>query len=80
MEEVLASPFTRIPLWQGQPENIVGVLHAKALLRAVKARDDSYEKELDEINVISLAAKPWFIPEQTSLLDQLQEFRKRREH
>ena len=80
VEEVLASPFTRIPLWQGQPENIVGVLHAKALLRAVKARDDSYEKELDEINVISLAAKPWFIPEQTSLLDQLQEFRKRREH
>jgi len=80
VEEVLASPFTRIPLWQGQPENIVGVLHAKALLRAVKAREDSETKKLDEINVISLAAKPWFIPEQTTLLDQLQEFRKRREH
>jgi Mg2+/Co2+ transporter CorB len=80
VEEVLASPFTRIPLWQGQPENIVGVLHAKALLRAVKARDDSTTKETDEIDVISLAAKPWFIPEQTTLLDQLQEFRKRHEH
>mgnify|MGYP001423662477 FL=1 len=80
VDEVLASPFTRIPLWQGQPENIVGVLHAKALLRAVKAREDSKVKELDEINVISLAAKPWFIPEQTTLLDQLQEFRKRHEH
>ena len=80
VDEVLASPFTRIPLWQGQPENIVGVLHAKALLRAVKARDDNTVKELDEINVISLAAKPWFIPEQTTLLDQLQEFRKRHEH
>ena len=80
VDEVLASPFTRIPLWQGQPENIVGVLHAKALLRAVKARDDSTTKETDEINVISLAAKPWFIPEQTTLLDQLQEFRKRHEH
>jgi Mg2+/Co2+ transporter CorB len=80
VDEVLASPFTRIPLWQGQPENIVGVLHAKALLRAVKARDDSKVKGLDEINVISLAAKPWFIPEQTTLLDQLQEFRKRHEH
>jgi Mg2+/Co2+ transporter CorB len=80
VDEVLASPFTRIPLWQGQPENIVGVLHAKALLRAVKARDDSTAKELDEINIISLAAKPWFIPEQTTLLDQLQEFRKRHEH
>ena len=80
VDEVLASPFTRIPLWQGQPENIVGVLHAKALLRAVKARDDSKAKKPDEINVISLAAKPWFIPEQTTLLDQLQEFRKRHEH
>ncbi|MBH90179.1 MAG: hypothetical protein CMF71_08145 [Magnetovibrio sp.] len=80
VDEVLASPFTRIPLWQGQPENIVGVLHAKALLRAVKAREDNSEKKLGEINVISLAAKPWFIPEQTTLLDQLQEFRKRREH
>jgi len=80
VDEVLASPFTRIPLWQGQPENIVGVLHAKALLRAVKARDDTTAKERDDINVISLAAKPWFIPEQTTLLDQLQEFRKRHEH
>jgi Mg2+/Co2+ transporter CorB len=77
VEEVLASPFTRIPLWQGQVDNIVGVLHAKALLRAVRASDDGDIKELD---IISLAASPWFIPDQTSLLDQLNEFRKRREH
>ena len=75
VEEVLASPYTRIPLWQGQPENIVGVLHAKALLRAVRANDNN-----GDLDVISLAAKPWFIPEQTTLLDQLQEFRKRHEH
>ncbi len=81
VEEVLASPFTRIPLWRGQPENIVGLLHAKALLRAVRDMDDSLSKEdLANIDVSSLAALPWFIPEQTTLLDQLQEFRKRREH
>src|SRR3546814_20400282 len=36
VEEVLSSPFTRMPLWQEDPDTIVGVLHAKALLRAVQ--------------------------------------------
>ncbi|NQU56842.1 MAG: DUF21 domain-containing protein, partial [Rhodospirillales bacterium] len=78
VEEVLASPFTRIPLWRGQPDNIVGVLHAKALLRAVRASGEI--GSIKDIDVVSLAAKPWFIPDQTTLLDQLHEFRKRREH
>ena len=78
VEEVLASPFTRIPLWQGQPDNIVGVLHAKALLRAVRASSES--GGITDIDVVSLAAKPWFIPDQTTLLDQLHAFRKRHEH
>ena len=78
VEEVLASPYTRIPLWLEKPENIVGVLHAKALLRAVRARDAG--SGLDGLDVVSLAAKPWFIPEQTNLLDQLQAFRQRQEH
>jgi len=78
VEEVLNSPYTRIPLWRGQPDNIVGVLHAKALLRAVKAGEGG--EAMKDLDVVKLAAEPWFIPEQTSLLDQLQEFRKRREH
>ena len=75
VEEVLASPYTRIPLWLEEPENIVGVLHVKALLRAVRAQSEG-----EVINVVELAAKPWFIPEQTNLLDQLQAFRQRQEH
>ncbi|MDH5750274.1 MAG: HlyC/CorC family transporter [Rhodospirillales bacterium] len=76
VSEVLASPYTRIPLWRGEPDNIVGVLHAKALLRAVRARDSS----LDDLDVVALAVKPWFVPETTSLLDQLHAFRRRHEH
>ncbi len=76
VDEVLASSFTRVPLWRGQPDNIVGVLHTKALLRAVREGGDN----LDGLDILALAAKPWFIPEFTSLLDQLQAFRKRREH
>ena len=76
VDEVLASPFTRVPLWRGQPENIVGVLHSKALLTALHAAGGN----LDGLDILALAADPWFIPESTSLLDQLQAFRKRHEH
>ena len=34
MREVVASPYTRVPIWRGEPDNIIGVLHAKDLLRA----------------------------------------------
>jgi Mg2+/Co2+ transporter CorB len=76
VKQVLASPYTRLPLWRGEPDNIVGVIHAKALLRAVRGGNS----QLDGIDVVKLAGRPWFVPESTSLLDQLQAFRKRREH
>jgi Mg2+/Co2+ transporter CorB len=76
LEQALASPHTRIPLWRGQPENIVGVLHAKALLQALRIR----EGNPDAINIVEIAARPWFIPESTTLFDQLEAFRRRREH
>ncbi|MDA0652839.1 MAG: HlyC/CorC family transporter [Proteobacteria bacterium] len=76
IDQVVQSPYTRIPLWRGHTDNIVGVLHAKALLRQVRAHTGDPEK----IDIESEAATPWFIPESTSLLDQLQAFRQRREH
>lgn len=75
IDQMLASPYTRIPLWQGTQDNIVGVLHAKALLRAIRGTTDA-----TSLNVTDLAAVPWFVPEHTLLLDQLQAFRQRREH
>src|SRR3546814_4915669 len=76
VEEVLASPFTRLPLWQDDPDNIVGVLHVKALLRAVQAANG---RELDKLDVRAIATPPWFIPDTTDLLSQLQAFRSRHE-
>ncbi len=73
---VLDSPFTRIPLYRDNPDNIIGVLHAKALFRAVRTQQGS----LAGLDIAALMAKPWFIPDTTSLLDQLQSFRTRREH
>ena len=74
--QVLASPYTRIPLWRGEPDNVVGVIHAKALFRAVQGRGGS----LDGLDIVALSVKPWFVPESRTLMDQLQAFRRRREH
>ena len=70
------SPYTRIPLWRGNPDNIIGVAHAKALLRQVHAN----RQDLSSINIDTVATTPWFIPESTSLIAQLQAFRQRHEH
>lgn len=76
ISEVVASPYTRVPLWRKKPENIVGVVHAKALLKMVE--ENLHGDATLDINTI--AAKPWFVPESTSLADQLQAFRQRGEH
>jgi Mg2+/Co2+ transporter CorB len=76
VDQVLASQFTRLPLFEDEPDNIIGLLHVKALLRAVRTEG----VHVDKIDLKALASDPWFIPNSTSLLDQLQAFRSRREH
>ena len=76
VEEALESPYTRIPLWRDTPDNIIGVIHAKAMLREVHA----HTGDLDALDLDKVATPPWFIPDTTTLLEQLQAFRRRREH
>jgi Mg2+/Co2+ transporter CorB len=76
VEEVLASPHTRIPLYRETADDIVGVLHTKALFRAVQAA----EGKVEGLEIEAIAAKPWFIPDSTDLLSQLHAFRQRQEH
>jgi Mg2+/Co2+ transporter CorB len=76
LEQALSSPHTRIPVFRGSIENIVGVLHAKALLQALRAVGGRAEL----LDIAQVMARPWFIPDSTTLLDQLQAFRRRREH
>jgi Mg2+/Co2+ transporter CorB len=76
VDSALASPYSRLPLWRGEPDNIVGVVHAKSLLRAVRAA----RGKMEALNIEKVASKPWFVPDTTTLLDQLEAFRDRREH
>ncbi|MGE5152215.1 MAG: HlyC/CorC family transporter [Rhodospirillaceae bacterium] len=75
VEKALAAPYTRIPLYRGEADNIIGVIHAKDLLRAVRAAGGPAGLKVDEI-----MTSPWFIPESTVLFDQLEAFRARHEH
>jgi Mg2+/Co2+ transporter CorB len=76
IDQVLASSYSRLPLWRDEPDNIIGLLHAKDLLRLVREQGGEVTREQIE----GIAGKPWFIPETTSLFHQLQMFRRRREH
>ncbi|WP_230530345.1 HlyC/CorC family transporter [Microvirga roseola] len=76
VREVLSSPYTRMPLWRGSQENIVGLLHAKDLLRAL----DAVEGDASRLKVEEIALETWFVPDTTSLRDQLKAFLARKTH
>lgn len=74
--KALSSAHTRLPLFRGEREEIIGVLHAKDLLRAIAP----HRGELDKLDLDSLLRDPWFVPETTPLLDQLDAFMAKRNH
>jgi Mg2+/Co2+ transporter CorB len=76
IREVLAAQYTRIPLWRGKPENIVGVLHVKDLIRAMQQA----EGDLSRVDMMAIALKPWFVPDMRPLSEQLKAFRRRKTH
>ncbi len=75
VNQMLAAPYTRIPVFRAEPDNILGVIHAKDLFRAVKAAGGPAT-----VKIADIMTAPWFIPEATNLFDQLQAFRARHEH
>ena len=74
VEEVLGTQYTRVPVWKDEPENIIGVLHTKDLLRALAA----LEWDVSKLDVMSFASKPWFVPDTTMLKEQLNNFLKQK--
>lgn len=73
---VLESPFTRMPVWRNSTENIIGVVHAKDLLRALAEPN----VEPENLDIVKIAQKPWFVPDSTTLKDQLNAFLRRKVH
>lgn len=77
VKAVLESPYTRMPVWRGSTENIIGIVHAKDLLRALADPQVEADSRLD---IVKIAQKPWFVPDSTSLRDQLAAFLRRKIH
>lgn len=76
INEVLDSPYTRLPVWMDNPDNIIGVIHAKQLLKEMSEQKGDAEK----IRLENMMMEPRFVPEATALFDQLQAFRENKEH
>ena len=76
VRQALESPHTRIPLWKDEMENIVGVLHAKDILRALF----DVGGDASKIDIRSIIRPPYFVPESTTLRGQLDAFRQKKEH
>ncbi len=81
--QVLASPYTRLPVYRGSDDNILGVVHAKDLLREVDRLvrgDEAYVAAISSLDIVKVAMKPYFIPDTTALDEQMREFLARRTH
>tara|TARA_R110002094_G_scaffold117391_2_gene113073 strand:+ start:88 stop:1395 length:1308 start_codon:yes stop_codon:yes gene_type:complete len=83
LEQCLQSNHTRLPVFRDDPENIIGVIHAKDLLRAMYkliGGPQGNAAALVNFDVASVAMKPYFVPETSTLDEQMRQFLRRRTH
>lgn len=76
IRNILESPYTRMPVWRGATDNIIGIIHAKDLIRALAEPN----VEPQDLDIVKIAQKPWFVPDTTNLKDQLNAFLRRKTH
>jgi Mg2+/Co2+ transporter CorB len=74
VKTMLATPHTRLPLWRDHPENIVGTLRSKDVLRSLQTAGGDASK----IDIAAIMTPPWFVPGTTPLAEQLKAFRRRK--
>jgi Mg2+/Co2+ transporter CorB len=75
-DQIVSSQYTRMPLWKDDQDNIIGIIHAKELLRYLKATGGNFS----DINLKDITVPPWFVPETTTLQEQLKAFLKKKVH
>ncbi|MCU9836992.1 HlyC/CorC family transporter [Ruegeria sp. WL0004] len=83
LAQCLESPHTRLPVYRGEQENIIGVVHAKDLFRAMYAQvggSDGNTRRLKDFDITKVATAPYFVPETTTLDDQMRAFLRMRSH
>jgi len=76
LDSIIAADHTRVPVWRDTPDNIIGVLNTKDIVRELVRRRGTFK----DFNILPLLAEPWFVPEAMTLEEQLTAFRERRTH
>jgi Mg2+/Co2+ transporter CorB len=76
LRAIIASHHSRVPLWRGEPENIIGIVSTKHLALALVEQ----QGRLDTIDIAALASPPWYVPDTTTLEEQLESFRTHKSH
>lgn len=76
LEQIINSPYTRLPMWEEDQDNVTGVIHAKDILRITRQNGNKINHE----TLKEIAIEPWFVPETTSLRDQLKAFLNKKAH
>lgn len=77
IDTAINSPHSRLPVYEGEYTNIIGILHLKTLLQLIHKKGRG---NITHTNISAILIKPWFIPSTTSLKEQLYAFRQRRQH
>lgn len=77
VNEVLKGQYTRIPIHEKTQDNIIGILHTKTLMRTLNI---DCEGDYSKLEIRDIMLEPWFVPETTSLKDQLLNFKEKHSH
>jgi Mg2+/Co2+ transporter CorB len=76
ISELLKSGFSRVPIWKDNPDNIIGVLHAKDVLAALQ----SHQGDASKLDIKAICSDAWFVPDTTTVNYQLSAFLRRKSH
>nr|MBP8704290.1 HlyC/CorC family transporter [Streptococcus sp.] len=69
MTEILRQNFSRIPVYEGDKDNIIGLIHIKKILA------ESFTNGFDQLNIRRIMQEPLFVPETIFVDDLLKSFR-----
>lgn len=76
IDAILDSAYTRIPVFDANPDEVVGIVHSKDVLRALLRSGG----DASQLNIRKVMTKPWFVPESVPVEKQLSGFLKRHTH
>lgn len=69
MQEIIRQNFSRIPVYEGDKDNIIGLIHTKKILA------ESFTNGFDQLNIRRIMQEPLFVPETIFVDDLLKSLR-----